>query len=155
MTDNPWPAVLRCNACHAEHLFQREQMIERLGAHQMLKRNAEPTAEFLAELWNATVSRFACPDCGAHALCVAAAGGQDDWGQAVACEVCGEPISAERLEVLPDSTLCASCQARDDRGEAPANDVEYCPRCGNIMQVKSTNRGGLAGYRLVCGACRR
>lgn len=29
------------------------------------------------------------------------------------CEVCGEPIAAERLEALPFTTLCIRCAARE------------------------------------------
>ena len=31
------------------------------------------------------------------------------------CEDCGEAISAERLEFLPEATRCVSCQAREER----------------------------------------
>ena len=31
------------------------------------------------------------------------------------CEDCGQPISAERLEVLPESTRCVGCQSRMER----------------------------------------
>ncbi|MEV7682788.1 TraR/DksA C4-type zinc finger protein [Streptomyces sp. NPDC088341] len=35
-----------------------------------------------------------------------------DYGR---CEVCGEPIPAERLEVRPAATTCVSCAATDPR----------------------------------------
>jgi DnaK suppressor protein len=31
------------------------------------------------------------------------------------CEDCGRPIPPERLDFLPESTRCVSCQARVDR----------------------------------------
>lgn len=31
------------------------------------------------------------------------------------CEDCGEGISAERLEFMPEATLCVPCQTRHDR----------------------------------------
>jgi DnaK suppressor protein len=31
------------------------------------------------------------------------------------CEDCGEAISAERLEFLPEATRCVSCQAQHER----------------------------------------
>ena len=31
------------------------------------------------------------------------------------CEDCGEGISAERLEFVPEATLCVACQARRER----------------------------------------
>jgi phage/conjugal plasmid C-4 type zinc finger TraR family protein len=32
------------------------------------------------------------------------------------CEDCGQAISAERLEFLPDATRCVTCQARQEQG---------------------------------------
>jgi phage/conjugal plasmid C-4 type zinc finger TraR family protein len=32
------------------------------------------------------------------------------------CEDCGQAISAERLEFLPEATRCVTCQARNERG---------------------------------------
>lgn len=31
------------------------------------------------------------------------------------CMACGEPIPAERLEILPYATLCVRCQAKQER----------------------------------------
>lgn len=31
------------------------------------------------------------------------------------CTACGKPISAERLDVLPEAELCLSCQERFER----------------------------------------
>ncbi len=31
------------------------------------------------------------------------------------CESCGEPIPAERLEILPEAKLCIACQRRRER----------------------------------------
>jgi len=31
------------------------------------------------------------------------------------CEDCGDPISTERLEYLPEATRCVGCQARRER----------------------------------------
>ncbi|HEX3506879.1 MAG TPA: TraR/DksA C4-type zinc finger protein [Candidatus Dormibacteraeota bacterium] len=36
-------------------------------------------------------------------------------GEYGVCEDCGQKISAERLEFLPDATRCVSCQARQER----------------------------------------
>jgi RNA polymerase-binding transcription factor DksA len=37
-------------------------------------------------------------------------------GQEGICEDCGRPIGVERMEALPDSTRCVSCQAAWDKG---------------------------------------
>ncbi|HEY8798918.1 MAG TPA: TraR/DksA C4-type zinc finger protein [Candidatus Dormibacteraeota bacterium] len=36
-------------------------------------------------------------------------------GEYGVCEDCGQKISAERLEFLPEATRCVSCQARQER----------------------------------------
>ncbi len=36
-------------------------------------------------------------------------------GREGVCEDCGEPIGAERMEALPDSTCCVSCQSARDQ----------------------------------------
>jgi DnaK suppressor protein len=38
-----------------------------------------------------------------------------DQGTYGVCEDCGEAISAERLEFLPEATRCVACQAREER----------------------------------------
>ncbi len=156
MSSDPWPAVLRCTDCGSEQLFQRDQMVEKLGDHNMLRRNAEPESDLLVELWRSAMPNFRCADCGAAALVqVTAELDGADWGEAKMCDGCGEMIAAERLEVFPKSTLCAACQSKDDRGETPAEDVDYCPHCGSIREVRTSRRGGLSGYRMYCPACRR
>jgi DnaK suppressor protein len=36
-------------------------------------------------------------------------------GEYGVCEDCGQKISAERLEFLPEATRCVACQARQER----------------------------------------
>ncbi len=31
------------------------------------------------------------------------------------CEVCGQPINPERLEIFPQATLCVSCKTKQER----------------------------------------
>jgi DnaK suppressor protein len=45
-----------------------------------------------------------------HAITLRAQGG---YG---ICEDCGQQISQERLEFLPEATRCVVCQAREERG---------------------------------------
>lgn len=39
-----------------------------------------------------------------------------DAGTYGACESCGEPIGADRLEALPYARLCMACKRRDETG---------------------------------------
>jgi DnaK suppressor protein len=38
-----------------------------------------------------------------------------DRGKYGLCERCGQPIEAERLKVLPDTTLCIKCKVESER----------------------------------------
>ena len=61
----------------------------------------------------------------------------DVCGDPIPCESCGATIPSERLEVFPESKVCARCQAKFDRGEQ-AGPLEYCPRlpCGTRRPVR-------------------
>ena len=73
----------------------------------------------------------------------------DDWGGAVACQGCRQPIPRERLDIFPGTKLCAACQQKDDSG---ANDEpEFCPRCGDIMSVRL--KSGTSRYVMSCPSC--
>ena len=41
--------------------------------------------------------------------------GRIDNGQYGICQVCGEPISKERLEALPYSNMCINCASKAER----------------------------------------
>lgn len=50
------------------------------------------------------------------------------------CAICGKAIAAERLEAVPDATLCVECQGADEKG-APIPESysgESCPRCAKL-----------------------
>lgn len=42
------------------------------------------------------------------------------------CEVCGQPIAKERLDAMPEATVCLSCKQREERRPAMAH--QYLPR---------------------------
>jgi RNA polymerase-binding transcription factor DksA len=39
------------------------------------------------------------------------------------CENCGQPIAPDRLEAMPEATLCVRCKAAQERQEAPERRV--------------------------------
>lgn len=59
-------------------------------------------------------------------------------------------MAAERLEVFPDATRCAGCEAAADR---PNAGEDYCERCGAVMAVVSSGRR-TAEYVARCPQCR-
>ena len=77
----------------------------------------------------------------------------DDWDDEVRCSACDAVIPSERLEVFPHTKLCSACQATQEAGQIATDEVEYCSRCGGVMQLQQRRGQGLAGYQLVCGDC--
>lgn len=130
-------------------------MTARLRKAGLLKAKSEASPEVIRELCVASAERLKCPDCGSVGLVASDAETLDDeaWGQARACEGCRRPIAAERIEALPNARLCATCQAKEDRGELSAT-PDYCPRCGSIMQLVAT-RAGITRYVMRCASCRK
>ncbi len=147
---------LACSACGSRELIGPLQMLDRLHAAGMLKRERDPDWELVGELFRATSAARRCKDCGSAAVvlqpCADAA--DDGWGDVRCCERCGATIPAERLEVFPDTQLCVRCQQVRDRGTDDA-EPEYCPRCGAVMQLRLSRSAGLARYVMYCRDCGR
>jgi hypothetical protein len=120
----------------------------------MIRAGKAPEPEMLPELLRAAAGKLACPGCGALGLAAADLPPEDDetWGQARACEVCGQPIARERLEALGDVKLCAACQQCDECGAAPAA-TEFCSRCGSALVVRASRGAGVTRYVSMCPAC--
>ena len=141
---------LRCPACGWQKLCGPEDMLARLRALGMLRREAQPPLAMVLELLQAQLSRLRCDACSAAGLvCLDVADDFDDWGTGRLCASCGRPLPAERLELLPDAQRCAACE----QTHQVTADAEFCPRCGGQLQVKSGRGPGVARYRLVCGDC--
>jgi RNA polymerase-binding transcription factor DksA len=132
------------------------QMTEWLVRERLVKNTSDLANDLVAELFRVSKSKLACPQCGHVGIIAEPSQPIDDemWGGARKCEVCGASISQERIDALPDVRLCVACQGRDDRGEATGPE-EYCPRCGNIMNMALSRGGGIARYVMTCPACRR
>ena len=120
--------------------------LQRLG---MLKRAREPAPKIMLELLNTALDRIRCSACGHSGMALQEIDEQE-WETTRKCAACGRPISAERLEALPDTANCAACAHAPD----PAGDVDYCPKCGEVMSVVVGRGGGVTRYRLSCPACR-
>jgi transcription elongation factor Elf1 len=126
-------------------------MLKRLQGVGVMRRCKDPEPTLVKELFESTANRFACASCEGAGLSVREAEDEDwdDWGGAVACQGCRQPIPRERIEIFPGTKLCAACQQKDDSG---ANDEpEFCPRCGDIMSVRL--KGGTSRYVMSCPNC--
>lgn len=130
-------------------------MVEWLKRARMVRSDVVPELELLPELFRSAAGRLACPSCKAIGLTVSDSAEEFDdeaWGMARKCESCQRPIPRERLEIFPNTRLCVACQGQSDRGES-ADVAEYCPRCGNLMQLKQVRRG-ITRYVMTCPQCR-
>ncbi len=151
-----YSVYLHCPSCDKVEFCNAERLVVRLRSHNMLRRNAEPDEGLLRILVAESSKNFECSECGRCPLEVSAEDPFDDgaWGDPVKCQICGETIPKERIEIFPKTRLCTKCQVSDEKGEIE-EEPDYCPRCGDIMRMKQRTTGGIAGYRLVCPACNR
>ena len=149
-----------CGHCGCVERLDAVELVERLRRLGMLKRGDpkrrdEVDPQFLLEISASARDRLKCSSCGRGSVLVQLADERDDFeAPARPCAACGAAIPAERLELFPDSELCASCQQRVDRGQTPDQHDDYCPRCGTRMVVRQRRGSGIAGYEMSCPACR-
>jgi hypothetical protein len=130
-------------------------MLAWLRRSGMLRRQADPEADVLQELFLASTGRYACPNCAVRGLRAAPDQPSDDWPEERPCQQCGTVIPAERLEVLPETKLCPTCQRRAEEASEETGADAFCGQCGGRLAVKQRAGIGLAGYRLVCSDCGR
>jgi len=156
MSAEPIRLRSRCPHCdHRESLseFDLQSRLRKLG---MLKREDQRDIAYLLQLAQAARERLYCPACGSGGLTIEPVLEDDEWGTPVKpCSACGAMIPSERLELFPDSELCATCQQRVDRGQTPDQHDDFCPRCGTRMTVRQRRGSGIVGYEMICPACRR
>jgi RNA polymerase-binding transcription factor DksA len=151
---------IRCQNCGRRSNLPHTELLTRLRELGFLRREGEPSPELAIELAQSAIAdgRWGtCPDCGSERWGAASSpdevGDSADWGDARHCQQCGAVIPVERLEIFPSSTHCARCQQQREHGPAP-DEVEYCPHCGSIMQLKASSSPG-ATYRMHCLSCRK
>jgi DNA-directed RNA polymerase subunit RPC12/RpoP len=149
-----WELV--CRRCGARTPFGLVEMDRMLRGLKLLRPEAKPDPDIVVELIKAAQPKLTCPYCSGQGLALESAPTEsdEDWGMARACESCGKPIPAERLEVFPSTRLCLGCQAADEQGES-GDAPEYCSRCGTPMQLRKSTRPGITRYEMHCPNCRR
>jgi hypothetical protein len=156
MEPNNQLVTLRCAHCNQKSIADRADLSRRLREIGLLKRETDPAWLFLVALLDEAAVKLVCDDCGRPGQIPSVLDvNDDDWGEGRQCAGCSQRIPPERLEVFPEAEFCAACQARDERGESPGEEIEYCPRCGDIMQVARTRGAGIARYELRCTTCKR
>lgn len=154
--------ILACSKCQWRTVCGEEELARRLRTLGLLRRAPFPPPELLSELLRLNIHRLTCDACHHVGLIVAGAddsrsrdwvsiAGEDDgdWQQAVICQICQQPIPPERLEIFPNAARCAKCQDLADRGAEPAP-VEYCPKCGALLEMRVSRGGGITRYKQFC-----
>jgi Zn finger protein HypA/HybF involved in hydrogenase expression len=145
-------AELECRACGWRTVCGEAEVVRRLRALGLFRRAKEPPQDLVREVLRNNAHRLPCDACHSASLTVREgvdSGDDGEWEQVVVCEICRQPIPAERLEFKPNATRCAACQDATDRG-ASFVEPEYCPRCGSIVELRVSRTGGITRYKLWC-----
>jgi predicted RNA-binding Zn-ribbon protein involved in translation (DUF1610 family) len=66
------------------------------------------------------------------------------------CVRCGNPIPVERLEAVPTTVRCISCQQKAETGEEQKIEATKCKKCGSVMVWRMTKNLRPAKYFLGC-----
>lgn len=148
---------LVCPQCATATICGPQDMLRRLKSLGMLRREKELDWGLVAELFQSAAGRLPCEECRHVGLRISRA--EDDlddeaWGGSRRCESCGQTIPQERVQMLPNVTLCVSCQRLGERPVAE-QPVDYCPRCGAVRHLRLRSGDGMAGYRPYCPECRK
>ncbi len=145
-------ATLCCEECGWQTVCGQRELEQRLRKLGLLRRASHPPEEMVSELLTMHLCRLACDSCQAVGLLIVpdeGTGRDDDWQQAVVCEVCHEPIDPERLEIFPSATHCVGCQTAEDKGEQK-EEFDFCSKCGALLELRVSRAGGITRYKQFC-----
>jgi Zn finger protein HypA/HybF involved in hydrogenase expression len=142
---------LECGDCGWRTVCGEAEVVRRLRALGLFRRASDPPEEIVREVLRSHGSQLTCDACGASGLIVRPdiSGADDEWEQVVVCEICRQPIPAERLEFNPRATRCATCQDAADRGQSFV-EPEFCPKCGSLLELRVSRAGGMTRYKMWC-----
>jgi hypothetical protein len=143
---------ITCTNCGWRTVSGRDDAIARLRIIGMLRRETDPEEDVVGALLVEAAPRMTCPLCKEKKLTAQPAADEDiddDWQAAVLCEVCREPIDPERLEALPGTKRCTACQGKAETGQL-ADEPDYCPNCGALIEVRVSRGSGITRYKRVC-----
>ena len=142
--------LLSCPRCQWERELDTQSAQQLLRSQGLLRRRNDVDAAELQELLVAVSGRVACEAC---KECGIEIGEAEDFGDdpgEVRCQHCGRVIEPQRVAALPHIKLCLDCQQAAESGQRGNLAEDYCPRCGQVMQMSRRAFSGLAGYQLRC-----
>lgn len=148
---------LRCSACAHVTVIDFDEAVSRLRQHGHFRRADADSAEVVLALLELVAASWSCDRCPSNGLAVtrdhrlAACEEESAWENSRPCAKCRRSIAPERLEALPNATLCIACEtgSRDANHEEPS----FCTRCGARMEVARSRRAGPTRYILECPIC--
>ncbi len=143
--------TLCCEKCGWQTVCGQTQLERRLRTLGLLRRAPNPPEELVAELLSANLGQLVCDHCQHVGLFVEGdkSADQDDWQQAVVCQICNQPIPPERLEIFPNVRRCVGCQDAADRG-IEKDEPDFCPKCGALVELRVSRTSGITRYKLFC-----
>ena len=143
---------LKCCRCGWRTVCERDDAIGRLRLIGLLRREPDPEDDLVAALLVDAAPRMTCLICKVKTLSASPtdAGDDDDWHAAVLCEFCRAPIPPERLEAIPGTRSCTTCQGKAELGQLAPAEPEYCPHCGAIVELRVSRGSGITRYRRFC-----
>lgn len=147
---------LACLDCGYRTLLGHGAAVARLRLIGRLRRDNEPDEQLVATLLVADAPLMTCPTCKRKGLVASEAEADEwesgDWQTATLCEACRQPIDPERLEALPGTKRCVSCQGKADAGKLDEGEPEFCPKCGGLVELRVSSGTGITRYRRYCTA---
>ncbi len=151
---------LVCKACDYRTICGAEDCQLKLRLIGLLRRDKNPDEAFVAALFRESTARMTCPMCksvGLHAEDYdGRADREEDWQDAVLCEICRKPIPEERLEAIRNTKYCVGCQQKDEAGLLE-EEPDFCPKCGSLVTLRVSRGSGITRYKRFCTgspACR-
>lgn len=141
---------LFCPHCKATELCDPHRMLGKLRSVSVLRREADPETDLLVELFRSSASRLPCYACKQTGLLVREPVAEN-WDTVRFCESCAVRIPDERLEVFPSAKRCAKCEASGNQEKNA--DREFCPKCGEVLNMRLRRGSGIAKYQMTCPRC--
>ncbi len=143
---------LECRNCQWSALCRFDDAVARLRTMGQLRRETSPDEALVSELFVETAPRMTCPRCKEKRLVARPSEDDagDDWQAAVLCAVCRQPIPPERIEAIPGVERCAACQGKSEAGALAPDELEYCPKCGALVEIRVSRGSGITRYKRVC-----
>ncbi len=146
---------ITCSNCGWRTVCGLSDAIVRLRLVGHFRREREPDEQTVAVLLIESTPLMTCPLCKEKQLVARPSiesdtdDGANDWQAAMLCEICREPIDPERVEAIPGTKRCATCQGKAEAGQL-VDEPDYCPNCGALVEVRVSRGSGITRYKRVC-----